>query len=1277
MLSALNIYTATGELRLSAPLTANAKLTRELMETDEVSLSFTLAQAVRLQLGDYIDFATDCPTEAERWHLDRYELTEPFFPTWNKATNGYEYSLTLKATYMKWANKIFKYLPRLSAVETSFSLNSTCAGFGERILENLEALGDHYKYLGVTAYSVEVGEDVSTEHKTLSFENVSLLDALSSIAEEYETEWWVDGSVLHFGKCALPTATAPILTLALGKEIATLSSTDSSEDYATRLYVFGSERNIPSRYRKELTFTSSQTSDYSLLDADRPLLPSFFKNQVSKDFTLHYDTQTYGAVDGDKWDFVDLGFGNEGMAFLCGGERLTFALPSEGITISCRGIITEKSFGFTHNSSTDEPIKAYLVGKGYSNSGKLVDEEVSVRLQISVSFPSKKMDNGKYVQATITKIEQINSFAYPVNDIHLRLVVTHGAKYAGIQKNSDKAYPIVSVSPLPPAVQVQFSEVAAQYATIVKRNTTYEGTLQADGSLGISISYTNYGSTTKKYVKFGLGYTFSIVNIITARVPLSYFTDKTDSSQVQLEVVNKRLMLPADTPYLDSDTDSSLPLESKVEKVVVFDEVYPRTNLTITAIATKRYTDDVEDETGESTPQTWTAYCVQVTGFEYAAEYDLASQDQEMKFTSGDLNGFTFTRLFNSKGYDPDTTKEGITKTEAWDSSRWFFEIKRTDEEPYLPQEKLCPHVGDTFVIIGWDPSYLADTSLITDAEQELLEEGKKYLKEITADGKTYTAELLPAYVNKLLDKETSPTSGLLPLLGQSILLQNETLFGTSGREGRVIGYSFPLYNPRAGLELTVGEKSSYSLLGSMREDMDSLSHIGEETNSSGNTIAGSGNSIPVLSSTDTVTPASNTNVFSALRSRKESLSRLYDDSAKGLITFEKGAELQGELKVNKSDIRTIDFGRSLQGFGYEITSSGDIYANSLTLRQFFEVPELRYNRVEVMLGDEWQAPGGGLIESCIPDYETTTDDNGNETITTKDTGTITLHLEDGEIGAVAVGDICMGYFHFADSYYGEDTDDGRGNITHAGFTTIYFKVTEITDTSGLNKTFRYQLRPSSDYWTANGMHPQAQMNFAAYGNFDNTSRQKSVLRTKTYTRYLSNVDNWEITSGNLMMQMGDLSNLSVLGMTEMTGYSAYLNNIYMTGTIEQLVNLPLRVEVSWSGGESLSSGESATATARLMKGFDDLSSEVLAWKVTRSSSDTAGDTTWNASHSYIISDGSPLELTLSSTDLGESVSGVTFSFLPVDYTADGIVVTDSEGAVLQDTDSNIIIVNA
>lgn len=225
-------------------------------------------------------------------------------------------------------------------------------------------------------------------------------------------------------------------------------------------------------------------------------------------------------------------------------------------------------------------------------------------------------------------------------------------------------------------------------------------------------------------------------------------------------------------------------------------------------------------------------------------------------------------------------------------------------------------------------------------------------------------------------------------------------------------------------------------------------------------------------------------------------------------------------------------FASGLTGFGAKIFDTGHGEFESMFIRRFLEVPELRYNRVMVTLGDKWRAPGAGIIETV---------DTG--------TKTCTLKLEDGEIGAVAVGDICMGIYHNITGNATEDYDDGKGNRRFAGFCTVYFTITEVTGER--NETFKYQLRPTSSSWSSS-FDPFEMMNFVAYGNFTATDRQTSVYETRTYTRMLWKQNTWEISAANVALQYGDLSNLNIFGLN-MDGYSMYLNNIYMTGIIKQI----------------------------------------------------------------------------------------------------------------------------
>ena len=138
-----------------------------------------------------------------------------------------------------------------------------------------------------------------------------------------------------------------------------------------------------------------------------------------------------------------------------------------------------------------------------------------------------------------------------------------------------------------------------------------------------------------------------------------------------------------------------------------------------------------------------------------------------------------------------------------------------------------------------------------------------------------------------------------------------------------------------------------------------------------------------------------------------------------------------------------------------------------------------------------------------------------------------------------------MGIYHSYTTVDNETSnlDDSKGNRKFAGFATVYFKITEIVDTVK-NSSFKYELRPISANWNKQ-IEPYSMMNFVAYSNDIDITRQTSNYTTRTYKRYLVDMTDWEITASNIAAQFGDLNNLVIHGL-EMSGYSAYLNNIYM-----------------------------------------------------------------------------------------------------------------------------------
>lgn len=545
-----------------------------------------------------------------------------------------------------------------------------------------------------------------------------------------------------------------------------------------------------------------------------------------------------------------------------------------------------------------------------------------------------------------------------------------------------------------------------------------------------------------------------------------------------------RLRLPDGQRYIDAIP--GLSGSDIVEQVVFFDDIYPKNTETVTSIET------VDRKIIER--QTDKAYVMYCKDTPFRPSDMIKGETLGATFTSGSLMGRDFELSIN---YKPETWKpeDGFDKK---------FEIiaqveSSGESQLIIPNESLHPEPGDTFVITG----VKLPKERIEEAEKELLKAGESYAAKHSSDTDVYDCETNPVYCQE--NKKNYDA-------GQAVRLVDPR-FGESGRLSRIQGYEKKLYNEYIAT-YTVGDNTAYSRIGNIESEVKAnlyAQRIG---------VTESGASIYLITRYDS-TAAADYNAYSAKRALWEFANKQFPDTFKGKMTFDDGAQFGG-------------FASGMTGFGGIIDKKGNAEMQSLKLRGFLEVPELRYNRVEISMGDTWYAPSAGIIESV----DTTAQ-------------TITLKLEEGEIGSPRVGDICMGIFHNLNTSENAtaDYDDGRGNRRFAGFATCYFRITEELDTATY-KTFKYQLRPASGTYPTQ-YHPAASMTFVGYGSFSNEDRQTSRYETRTYQRYLTGVSDWEFTASNIAAQYGDLSNLSVFGIN-MTGYSAYLNNIYMSGVIHQ-----------------------------------------------------------------------------------------------------------------------------
>ena len=231
-------------------------MSRQLMENHYIKLKFSTENPVYFEIGDSVEIPD----------FGLFVLTSAYFPKYNSTTDGYDYEMQMDAYYMAWKNKICKYRPQHGVNETSFKLTTHVSAHLNVVLSNLKALG--YKYNGkdiVVDYTTYNKSVFDAEKRFLvEYNSISIIEALNTIAESLECEWWIDGSVIYLGYCEMTGQTV----FEQGVNMLSMSQSDSKSDYITRLYAFGSDKNIPSGYftgaEKDVT-TDGVATDYLML----------------------------------------------------------------------------------------------------------------------------------------------------------------------------------------------------------------------------------------------------------------------------------------------------------------------------------------------------------------------------------------------------------------------------------------------------------------------------------------------------------------------------------------------------------------------------------------------------------------------------------------------------------------------------------------------------------------------------------------------------------------------------------------------------------------------------------------------------------------------------------------------------------------------------------------------------------------------------------------------------------------------------------------------------
>lgn len=872
----VDIKDVTGNIRFSTPINKGSKRKFTLMQEDYITLKFSLDNPVYFNLGDGIDN-----------ELGIFELIDLYKPVYNAETGGYDYELRLDAYYWKWKNKKFFYTPKNTGREAGWNMIATLETHLKVFIDNLNALG--YKFRDQEFIS-KIDDTVEQSSKLVSYDNTNLIDALTQMAETWECEWWIENHEICFGRCEYSSPVdfkAGNLTDTENVNVNSMTRSDSQTTYATRIYAFGSTRNIPASYRKSLIFDVKKVNGRDISDTERALDIFFFP---SRDLIPKKTVE--GKIDIDK-------------VITNGSQQFKYTVISS-LTKGAYSVLTT-SIPFMISGITGTGSTAYYPPKGtynyqldlcYIKSG-------TSHTMYSISGEHYIVDNT--VNGFKDTLNLPSSIDIEEDADSLEAVLTVNAQ--------------TDIAPRGVSARISFNLILENKAISTNTSVTF-----LSGSNAGQIFYAVYnpdlltGDNSNvirlpEGVTASLGDRYTINNIIKGKVPDSYFS-KDDKEMTLNGIVQKRLMLPEGIPYVDAyrysptgermdidderydDSDNvEMPKEEVVEEIVTFEDEYPKYVGNTNVVPDPEWIEEKDEETKESTENKYPVYTFKDTELKkFTYDFKLKGKDLTLIFQTGKLSGLEF-----------------VINIEESDATGTTFKIIRNDNYGrYLPDDTLFPQAihlengkdvpADTYILSGFDTAFISE-QMLPNSEQRLFETAKKYIKKSMIDPSTYNCEMVPEFIYNNGNLRTFE-------VGDKVNLINKAYF-KDGRQSRVIGFEWPLDIPYDHPIYTVGETAAYSRLGAIESKVDSLTYKGQ-TYSGISVNGGGGTSVYVIGVNDKTLP-SDRNTFSSKRIINEigerALSKINDDEATGLISFSKGLiseeliEANNGLVVRKQEI--------------------------------------------------------------------------------------------------------------------------------------------------------------------------------------------------------------------------------------------------------------------------------------------------------------------------------------------------------------------------------------
>ena len=737
-------------------------------------------------------------------------------------------------------------------------------------------------------------------------------------------------------------------------------------------------------------------------------------------------------------------------------------------------------------------------------------------------------------------------------------------------------------------------------------------------------------------------------------IPKGYFTGA-DADVTTDGVATDYLMLP--NKAVDSDgfyaKDGYLENvnvvkndKQAIEGVVMFEDEYPKVECRVSRI--KTYDSTVENDDGTKTTQTfWQVGSTDSFAESFEASWKKSNLTLGIKFTSGSLMGMEF-----------DVSFKIIDKEN-------FFEIVANDTYGRtLPDSVMCPKEGDRFFLFNWDATKITDTDLIPTAQLSLFDRAKQYYQKTMISNSNFTCTM---------DGDKFYNGGAYDYhpLGEQVKLINDMFAqvdadGKHYRNSRIIGMEIPLDIPYDHPQYTVGEKAATSRLGKLEDKVDSIKVNGMQI---GGTGSGNGGGVYVIGMNDATSP-SDSNVYSARRSRMEFLSSLYDGTAQGTITFQMLQKFLQGFRIGNTNVYSIDANGNVtinllnsadyddatqSGFGFykrkdgkyglnvtDISVWGKAYFNNLTIRETTFVG-----------GNLVFSPSAGKIFDVREIYnETTNELTGWKCYLLADDGTTAttnMFEVDDQVRCETFNIKAGIYENVSNKFYwrkitevstdNEEITDANNNILYDGKKFAWIVISASDKAEGSDNpaagdtivlmgnrtdTNRMSFVVKETYGD-NAPREVGYTNVHSYtlGN-DNLVYEISPKKVRFYSRYFEIVTveglpiktinyrgDWK--QGDTYTYYDQVTHNGTTWLcvapegTEVTSEPARGNDFWKA----QTAILDATLNITQSTGEWIDKGETNHVVCSVIRGFEDITDQVTSWNIVRDSGDAVNDAAW------------------------------------------------------------------